>query len=238
MFNRISNQYIKSIFNHSSDHYDLMNDMMSLGTHRIWKNVAVKVCNLKQNHTVLDLAGGTGDLTIKFAKILKNSGKIFLVDINKRMIEIGKRKIRNLGLIKNIYYIQASAENLPFEDFSFDVVVVSFGLRNIQDQEKSLKSIFRVLKTGGKLVILEFSKPSSKTLKKLYSIYSFFLPYLGLLFFDNFHSYQYLIRSIQVHPDQNYLKKMIEKSGFKKVNYLNLIGGIVSIHVGYKTIFN
>ncbi|KIE64235.1 bifunctional demethylmenaquinone methyltransferase/2-methoxy-6-polyprenyl-1,4-benzoquinol methylase UbiE [Candidatus Riesia pediculischaeffi] len=235
MFNKISDEYIKSVFDHAAKKYDVMNDIMSVGMHRMWKNFMVKICNPKPHSIVLDLAGGTGDLTIKFAQKLKDSGKIFLVDSNKSMLTVGKKKIRNFGLIKNIYYIQASAENLPFANFSFDVAAISFGLRNMCNQEKSLRSVFRVLRTGGKLVILEFSKPYSEVLKKLYSVYSFSFPYVGLLLFNNSFSYRYLIKSVQTYYDQKHLKKIIRASGFNKISHFNLLGGIASIHVGFKT---
>ncbi|WMY96880.1 MAG: bifunctional demethylmenaquinone methyltransferase/2-methoxy-6-polyprenyl-1,4-benzoquinol methylase UbiE [Arsenophonus sp.] len=226
---------VESVFHSVANKYDLMNDLMSFGIHRIWKNFTVKTSEACSGQIILDLAGGTGDLTAKFSHIIGKTGKIILVDINNSMIEIGRKKLRNIGIIGNVYYIQANAEELPFPDNYFDCISISFGLRNITNKKKALKSMFRVLKSGGRLLILEFSKPISPFLKKFFDLYAFnFLPPLGKIITKDADSYRYLAESIRTYPDQKTIKKMMECIGFKKVSYTNMTGGIVSLHKGFK----
>ncbi|WMY97582.1 MAG: bifunctional demethylmenaquinone methyltransferase/2-methoxy-6-polyprenyl-1,4-benzoquinol methylase UbiE [Arsenophonus sp.] len=226
---------VDSVFNSVAKKYDFMNDIMSYGLHRIWKQYTIKHIGIKNKMKILDLASGTGDLSIKIAKKIGKKGKIILTDINQIMLNIGRKKLRNLGIIKNIYYIQANAENLPFCSNYFDCIVLSFGLRNIVNQENALKSIFRILKPGGRLLILEFSKPTYSLLSKIFNIYSFYLlPILGKIFVNDSKSYQYLAESIYLHPNQNILKKKIMSIGFQEVSYINIFGGIVALHKCFK----
>nr|BET44811.1 MAG: bifunctional demethylmenaquinone methyltransferase/2-methoxy-6-polyprenyl-1,4-benzoquinol methylase UbiE [Candidatus Aschnera chinzeii] len=229
------NKLIYTIFHSVSKKYDIMNDIASFGLHRIWKYLTVKVSNICYGEHVLDIAGGTGDLTIQLAKKVGKSGKVILADINDAMLHIGRKKIRNLGIINNVSYLLTNAEELPFIDNYFDCIHISFGLRNITDKNIALKSMYRVLKPGGRLIILEFSKPYSLLLSKCYDIYSFyFLPYIGKLITNDFDSYRYLVESIRMHPDQKQLKNIIESNGFQEVSYTNISGGIVAIHKAYK----
>ncbi|WMY96252.1 MAG: bifunctional demethylmenaquinone methyltransferase/2-methoxy-6-polyprenyl-1,4-benzoquinol methylase UbiE [Arsenophonus sp.] len=226
---------VDSVFHSVASKYDLMNDLMSFGIHRIWKNFTIKTSGACSGQIILDLAGGTGDLTAKFSQIIGKTGKIILVDINNSMIERGRKKLRNIGIIGNVYYIQANAEELPFPDNYFDCISISFGLRNITKKEKALQSMFRVLKSGGRLLILEFSKPISPFLQKIFDLYSFnILPPLGEIITKDADSYRYLAKSIRMHPDQTTIKKMMEFVGFKKVSYTNMTGGIVALHRGFK----
>ncbi|MDT9587356.1 MAG: bifunctional demethylmenaquinone methyltransferase/2-methoxy-6-polyprenyl-1,4-benzoquinol methylase UbiE [Candidatus Arsenophonus melophagi] len=226
---------VAAVFHSVSTQYDCMNDLMSLGIHRIWKHFTIKASCARRGQYILDLAGGTGDLTAKFAKIVGEKGKVFLTDINDSMLKIGRDKLRNLGIVGNIIYIQANAEELPFPDNYFDCISISFGLRNITNKNQALKSIFRVLKPGGRLLVLEFSKPILSVLTKLYNAYSFhILPLIGKIIINDADSYRYLAESIHLHPDQNTLKAMIELSGFEQVSYTNMTGGIVALHRGFK----
>lgn len=238
-FNQIEKEkktkIVSKIFHSIAEKYDLMNDVMSFGIHRIWKNTTIKLSDVCRGEYVLDLAGGTGDLTKKFAKIVGENGKIVLADINDSMLNISRTKMRNLGFIKNISYIQTNAELLPFYDNYFDCVTVSFGLRNFTNKKKAIKSIFRILKPGGRLLILEFSKPNFKTLRKIYDLYSFYvLPIIGKIIANDANSYQYLVESIRSYPNQKIIKKILESVGFKQVFYTKMTGGIVSIHKGFK----
>lgn len=227
--------FVKKVFDDIYNKYDLMNDIMSFGFHRIWKQIFIKNSNVLNGYKILDVAGGTGDLTEKFSYLVGDTGKIFILDININMLQLGRDKLRNKGLIKNIFYIQADAEYMPFIDNYFNCVSISFGLRNFTDKKKALLSIFRVLKKGGNLIILEFSKPKYKWLSKIYNMYSFyFLPKIGSLIASNNTSYKYLVESIKLHPNQKKLKYMMIELGFKNVSYYNLMGGIVSIHQGFK----
>ncbi|AKC60763.1 bifunctional demethylmenaquinone methyltransferase/2-methoxy-6-polyprenyl-1,4-benzoquinol methylase UbiE [Blochmannia endosymbiont of Camponotus (Colobopsis) obliquus] len=224
-----------NVFRSVSTKYDFMNDLMSFGIHRIWKCMLIKYSGVSYGHKVLDVAGGTGDLTVKFVNLVGTQGMVVLADNNNYMLQEGRRKLRNLGLLSNIYYVQSNAEMLPFKDEVFDCVVISFGLRNITEKEQALRSMHRVLKYGGKLLILEFSKPLYILLNKLYNFYSFYiLPKLGKLIVNDEYSYRYLVESIRIHPDQDMLKNMMKKNGFSKIKYFNMTGGIVAVHYGYK----
>lgn len=233
------NHMVKNVFNKIANNYDLMNDIMSLGIHRIWKNKTVYYSNIRKNYKVLDVAGGTGDLTKKFSYIVGEKGIVVLLDINRKMIKIGRDKLRNKGIIKNIFYIQGDAENLPFKNNYFDCVNISFGLRNITNKKQSLKSMFQVLKPGGNIMILDFSQPQCffSFFKKLYNLYSFYIiPNIGKIITQSYNSYKYLIESIQTHPNQKKLKSTMIEIGFEKVIYYNFTGGIVSLHQGSKPI--
>jgi demethylmenaquinone methyltransferase / 2-methoxy-6-polyprenyl-1,4-benzoquinol methylase len=226
---------VAEVFHSVADKYDVMNDLMSFGIHRIWKKITIEYSSVRKGQKVLDLAGGTGDLTAKFSQLVGDSGLVVLADINESMLKVGRDKLRDKGLFKNIEYVQANAEELPFADNYFDCITISFGLRNVTDKEKALCSIWRVLKPGGRLLILEFSKPQYQILNKAYDLYSFtMLPLMGKIVANDSESYRYLAESIRMHPDQNTLKRMMEDAGFVDVKYHNMTGGIVALHFGFK----
>lgn len=226
---------VEKVFRSVAKKYDLMNDLMSLGIHRCWKRFAVTLCCLQQGQRILDLAGGTGDLTQKISLLVGDDGEVILADINVTMLSIGRNRLLDQGIFKNVKLIQADAENLPFPDNSFDRVIIGFGLRNMTDKMKTLRSIYCALKPGGFTTILEFSKPTSALLKILYDIYSFkWLPWLGRIVTNDEASYRYLVESIRVHPDQETLLSYMAEAGFEDCDYHNLSGGIVAIHKGYK----
>lgn len=226
---------VANVFHSVAAKYDVMNDLMSMGIHRLWKRFTIDCSGIRPGQQVLDLAGGTGDLTAKFSRLTGPAGKVVLADINDSMLKVGRDKLRDLGLVGNISYVQANAEHLPFPDNSFDLVTIAFGLRNVTDKDKALKSIFRVLKPGGRLLVLEFSKPEFESLSKAYDLYSFhLLPTMGKVVANDSESYQYLAESIRMHPDQDTLKAMMETAGFEQTSYYNLTGGIVALHRGYK----
>lgn len=226
---------VSEVFHNIASKYDLMNDLMSYGIHRIWKKFLIYHSEMYDGCKVLDLAGGTGDLSIQFSKIVGKTGIVVLVDINHTMLKIGQKKIRDLGILNNILYIQANAESLPFADNTFDCVSISFGLRNFTNQEKALSSIYRVLKPGGKLLILDFSIPNSQIINKIYNFYSFYiLPKIGEFVTKQAHSYHYLVESIRMHPNQETLKNMMLDVGFDNVEYFNMTSGIVALHYAYK----
>ncbi|AXR07894.1 bifunctional demethylmenaquinone methyltransferase/2-methoxy-6-polyprenyl-1,4-benzoquinol methylase UbiE [Salinimonas sediminis] len=226
---------VANVFDSVAAKYDVMNDLMSLGIHRLWKRYALDCSGVRAGHKVLDIAGGTGDLTAKFSRMVGPGGSVTLADINLSMLKVGRDKLRDKGLVGNIDYVQADAESLPFPDNSFDVVTMAFGLRNVTEKQNALNSIYRVLKPGGRLLVLEFSKPASQHLSKIYDIYSFhILPRMGQIVANDEESYRYLAESIRMHPDQETLKGMFEQAGFEQCDYTNLTGGIVALHRGYK----
>ena len=226
---------VKGVFDSVASNYDLMNDVMSLGTHRLWKNYTIASSNVSKGDKVLDIAGGTGDLAIKFRKKVGDSGKVMLSDINGSMLEAGRKNLINHGVI-DVDFIQANAESLPFEDNTFDCVSIAFGLRNVTHKNIALKQMHRVLKKGGSLLVLEFSKVENEMLEKIYDAYSFnLIPKLGQFFANDEDSYQYLAESIRKHPDQETLKTMALDAGFGFCEYLNLSGGIVALHKAIKT---
>jgi demethylmenaquinone methyltransferase/2-methoxy-6-polyprenyl-1,4-benzoquinol methylase len=226
---------VAEVFHQVAPKYDLMNDLMSLGIHRLWKRMTVDFAMLLPHHRVLDLAGGTGDLAIRFAPKLANSGQLVLADINAAMLNIGRDRLLDAGYLKNVHAVQANAECLPFAEDHFDLITMAFGLRNVTDKSQALASMLRVLKPGGKAMILEFSKPMLPGLKPVYDAYSFrLLPKLGALIAKDADSYRYLAESIRMHPDQHSLQKMMDEVGFIHTRYHNFSGGIVALHIGYK----
>ena len=226
---------VAGVFHSVAGKYDVMNDLMSMGIHRLWKRFTVDLSGVRAGQKVLDLAGGTGDLAAKFARIVGDSGEVVLADINDSMLQVGKDKLRNQGIVSNVRFVQANAECLPFPDNHFDLITIAFGLRNVTDKDAALRSMYRVLKPGGRLLVLEFSKPKSALLSQAYDVYSFkLLPMMGKLVAGDAESYQYLAESIRMHPDQDTLKAMMSDAGFDEVEYHNLTGGIVALHRGFK----
>lgn len=226
---------VGDVFHSVATRYDLMNDVMSFGVHRLWKHYAIGQLALRAGHRVLDLAGGTGDLTALIAPVVGAHGAVTVADINSSMLQVGRERLADRGIAGNIEFVQADAECLPFPDNHFDRIIMGFGLRNVTHQDAALASMFRVLRPGGKLLILEFSRPVVPALGKIYDIYSFnLLPLMGRVIAKDEESYRYLAESIRKHPDQETLKAMMEKVGFERTSYLNLTGGIVAVHQGYK----
>lgn len=226
---------VADVFRSVAPKYDLMNDVMSFGLHRLWKRFTIAKADLRPHQFVLDVASGTGDLAIALAKIVGPKGKVIMTDINEAMLQVGRERVEDAGIIGNINYIQANAEHLPFQANYFDCVSIAFGLRNVTDKLTAIQSMYRVLKPGGKLLILEFSHPNISLLNKIYDYYSFnVIPKMGELIANDKASYQYLIESIRMHPNQETLKTMMQESGFEDVEYSNLSGGIVALHKGYK----
>lgn len=223
------------VFESVASRYDIMNDVMSLGVHRLWKRFAIEQAGVRAGQKVLDVAGGTGDLTAQFVAKVGSTGHVTIADINPAMLEVGRGRLADQGLAGNIEFVQADAERLPFPDNHFDCVAIAFGLRNVTRMDAALASMFRVLKPGGRLLVLEFSKPVLPGLNAVYDAYSFhLLPKLGKLIANDEDSYRYLVESIRKHPDQETLKGMMEQAGFERVHYFNLSGGIVALHKGYK----
>ncbi|MCK5919080.1 MAG: bifunctional demethylmenaquinone methyltransferase/2-methoxy-6-polyprenyl-1,4-benzoquinol methylase UbiE [Cocleimonas sp.] len=226
---------VADVFHSVADKYDVMNDLMSAGVHRLWKRYTIETSGAKSGDTILDLAGGTGDLAAKFSRIVGKEGKVILSDINGSMLENGRERLINMGIAGNMEYVQANAESLPFPDNYFNVITIAFGLRNVTDKDAALRSILRTLKPGGKLMILEFSKPVVPGLDIVYDQYSFkLLPLIGKLVANDEDSYRYLAESIRMHPDQETLKGMMDDAGFERTAYHNMTGGIVALHTGYK----
>ena len=226
---------VKEVFDSVAGKYDLMNDLMSLGTHRIWKRFVLEKTGLRPGQSAIDVAGGTADLTIGMAKQVGEDGKVTLFDINREMIKIGKDKCIDHGLLKNIAYAQGDAENIPFADNSFHLALVGFGIRNVTHIDKALEEMARVVKPGGKVFCLEFSEPTSEAFRKLYDLYSFkVIPEIGELITNDRDSYTYLAQSIRKFPKQDELKLMMEDVGLFKVRYYNLFNGIAALHTGYK----
>ena len=226
---------VAGVFRSVAPKYDLMNDLLSMGIHRAWKRFTIELAGVRPGHAVLDLAGGTGDLAIKFSKIVGDTGQVVLADINEAMLAVGRDRLFDAGCSHNTRVAQVNAEALPFEDNTFNTITIAFGLRNVTDKEKALRSMLRVLKPGGRLLVLEFSKPTHAPLSKLYDFYSFnVLPRLGKAVANDADSYRYLAESIRMHPDQATLKAMMESAGFARCDYFNMTGGIVALHRGFK----
>lgn len=226
---------VADVFHSVAGKYDLMNDLMSFGVHRLWKQFAAEASGVRGGFRVLDVAGGTGDLAAKFAVRVGRRGQVVLADINESMLAVGRARLADGGIAGNVAFVQANAENLPFPEDYFDRVTIAFGLRNVTRIERALASMFRVLKPGGALLVLEFSQPVIPGLNRLYDAYSFnILPWLGKMVARDESSYRYLAESIRKHPDQETLKTMMQQAGFERVQYFNLSGGIVALHRGYK----
>lgn len=227
---------VAEVFHSVASRYDLMNDVMSFGVHHLWKKFTIELCGLRPGQKVLDLAGGTGDLAIKQAKRVSEEGHVTLADINASMLREGRDRVLDKGLVNRISTSQCNAEILPFADNSFDCITIAFGLRNVTDKGKALQSMYRVLKPGGRLCVLEFSRPLYEPLQKAYDFYSFkILPRMGELIAKDRDSYQYLAESIRMHPDQQALKElMMDEGGFDEVEVFNMTGGIVALHRGFK----
>ena len=226
---------VGAVFQSVAKKYDLMNDLMSLGIHRLWKRFTVEVATITPGQLVLDLAGGSGDLTRLLCQKVGPTGHVVLLDINSAMLDVGRNRLIDEGFFNHLSFVQANAEHLPFAENKFNCITMAFGLRNVTDKAAALDSMFRVCKPGGKLMVLEFSTPTLPLLKPVYDWYSFnLLPKIGELIAGDSASYQYLAESIRMHPSQNELKEMILKAGFMDCHYHNLSGGVVALHNAYK----
>jgi len=226
---------VRGVFDSVAGRYDLMNDLMSAGIHRLWKRFTIELSAVRSGQTVLDIAGGTGDLSARFSKLVGTDGKVILADINASMLQVGRDKLLDAGAFGNLHMVQCDAQYLPFPDNSVDCITIAFGLRNVTDKALALRSMERILKPGGRLLILEFSKPTNPLLEKIYDTYSFrILPMMGRLVANDEESYRYLAESIRKHPDQDTLMAMMEDAGFVDCQYHNMTGGIVAVHRGIK----
>jgi demethylmenaquinone methyltransferase / 2-methoxy-6-polyprenyl-1,4-benzoquinol methylase len=228
-------ELVAEVFHSVAAKYDLMNDLMSGGIHRLWKRFTIEASAVRAGHKVLDIAGGTGDLSYQFAKLVGDDGQVILADINSSMLNVGRDRLIDRGVSGNIQFAQADAQYLPFPDNTFDCITIAFGLRNVTDKDLALESMLRVLKPGGRLLVLEFSKPQHSLLEKAYDTYSFkILPMIGKLVTNDADSYRYLAESIRMHPDQETLKAMMTNAGFVNTEFHNMTGGIVALHKGIK----
>lgn len=226
---------VAEVFHSVAAKYDVMNDLMSGGVHRLWKRFTIEASGVRAGHKVLDIAGGTGDLSYQFAKLVGANGQVILADINASMLGVGRDRLTDRGIAGNINFAQCDAQFLPFPDNTFDCITIAFGLRNVTDKDMALRSMQRVLKPGGRLLVLEFSKPQSEILSKIYDTYSFkVLPFMGKLVTNDAESYRYLAESIRMHPDQQTLKDMMDNAGFVRTEFHNMTGGIVALHKGIK----
>ena len=226
---------VAGVFDSVASKYDLMNDMMSMGIHRLWKKFTLELSGVRKGNKVLDIAGGTGDLTMQFSRLVGEEGEVILADINASMLKVGRDRLLDKGYGGNIRFVQANAEALPFPDNHFDVITIAFGLRNVTDKDKALKDMARILKPGGRLLVLEFSKPTNPLMSKAYDLYSFTaLPLMGKLLAGDSDSYRYLAESIRMHPDQETLKEMMINAGLSDVEYHNMTSGVVALHRGFK----
>jgi len=226
---------VRGVFDSVAGNYDLMNDLMSGGAHRLWKRFTLGLANLRAGQRALDVAGGTGDLAAGLARQVGRTGLVVLTDINAAMLERGRDRLIDDGWVENVACVQANAERLPFPDNSFDCITIGFGLRNVTDKSAALTSMRRALKPGGQLLVLEFSQPTAPGLKPLYDAYSFrVLPLIGRYVARDEASYRYLAESIRMHPDQETLLGLMNAAGLEGCRYHNLSGGIVAVHRGYK----
>lgn len=226
---------VAAVFDSVAGKYDLMNDLMSAGIHRLWKRVTIELAGVRPGHQVLDIAGGTGDLALKFARLVGAQGSVVLADINPAMLRVGRDRLIDQGIAGNVAFVEADAQQLPFPDDTFDCIGIGFGLRNVTDKSQALREMQRTLKPGGRLLVLEFSKPVNPLLGKIYDAYSFnVLPIIGRLVAGDADSYRYLAESIRRHPDQETLKAMMIEAGFRHCQFYNMTGGIVALHRGVK----
>ena len=226
---------VSSVFSSVAENYDLMNDLMSLGVHRLWKRFVIDLAGIRQGQRVLDLAGGTGDLTKQLLKRVGESGSVTLADISAPMLDVGRRRLVDSGILRGVSYVQANAEALPFAENSFDRVSIAFGLRNVTVKERALAAMLRVLRPGGQVLILEFSTLNVPLLDPLYRAYLMnVLPRMGQIVAGDSDSYRYLAESIHLHPSQEVLLEMMKAAGFERCSYHNLSGGIAAVHRGYK----
>ncbi len=228
-------RHVADVFHSVASRYDLMNDLMSGGMHRLWKRFAISQTGLRTGQQALDVAGGTGDLTMKMLKQVGSTGRVTLSDINDSMLREGRDRLLDRGLVQGVDYALADAEHLPFMDNSFDAVTIAFGLRNVTDKQQALNEMTRVLRPGGCLLVLEFSKVVIPVLQRIYDKYSFeMIPWIGERVTGDRDSYQYLVESIRKHPDQSTLLDMFKQAGLDLCRYHNLTGGVVALHKGYK----
>ncbi len=228
-------ELVGAVFDSVAARYDVMNDLMSFGVHRLWKRFTINQSGVRAGQSVLDLAGGTGDLASKMSERVGATGKVVLADINQSMVTVGRDRLIDSGIVGNVQYALADAEQLPFAENSFHCVTMAFGLRNVTDKQRALNSIFSTLRPGGRLLVLEFSKPVIPMLSKAYDVYSFkALPAMGKLVANDAESYRYLAESIRKHPDQDTLLEMMQTAGFERCKYHNLTGGVVALHKGFK----
>ncbi|MCB1667970.1 MAG: bifunctional demethylmenaquinone methyltransferase/2-methoxy-6-polyprenyl-1,4-benzoquinol methylase UbiE [Porticoccaceae bacterium] len=226
---------VADVFHSVAAKYDLMNDLMSGGIHRLWKRFTIELSGVRAGQKVLDIAGGTGDLTAKFSRLVGVNGEVVLADINDSMLKVGRDKLLDSGICGNVRFAQADAQHLPFPDNTFDCITIAFGLRNVTDKDMALRSMHRVLKPGGRLLVLEFSKPTNPVVEKIYDFYSFnVLPKMGQVVANDADSYQYLAESIRMHPNQETLKDMMDNAGFVNTKYYNMTSGVVALHRGFK----
>lgn len=227
-------QRVGQVFHSVANRYDVMNDLISMGTHRVIKRFTVELSGVRKGQTVLDLAGGTGDFSMRFSPLVGSDGHVVLADINDSMLKVGRDRLIDKGITDNVSIAQVNAEQLPFADESFDCICIAYGLRNVTDKDAALRSMYKTLKPGGRALVLEFSKPVNPLLGKAYDAWSSLWPVAGKAVTGDADSYRYLVESIRMHPDQETLKDMMQAAGFSDCRYHNLIGGISAIHVGYK----
>ncbi|MDT8427833.1 MAG: bifunctional demethylmenaquinone methyltransferase/2-methoxy-6-polyprenyl-1,4-benzoquinol methylase UbiE [Pseudomonadales bacterium] len=227
---------VGQVFHSVAAKYDLMNDLMSLGTHRLVKHFTVELSAIRPGQQVLDLAGGTGDFTLRFSRLVGGDGHVVLADINASMLQVGRDRLIDKGVTGNVSIAQVNAEKLPFAADSFDCICIAYGLRNVTDKDAALRSMLATLKPGGRVLILEFSKPVNPLVGKAYDGYSALWPVVGKLVTGDRDSYRYLVESIRMHPDQDTLKQMMASAGFIDCKYHNVMGGVCAIHVGFKPV--
>ena len=227
-------QRVGQVFRSVAQRYDIMNDLMSLGTHRLMKRFTIELSGLRKGHKVLDLAGGTGDFSLRFSPLVGPEGQVVLADINEAMLAVGRDRIIDKGANFNVDVAQVNAEALPFADDTFDCITIAYGLRNVTDKDAALRSMRRVLKPGGRVLVLEFSKPQNEFVRKGYDAFSKLWPLAGKVIANDADSYQYLVESIRMHPDQETLLAMMQDAGLVDCKYHNMMNGVCAIHVGFK----
>ena len=227
-------QRVGQVFRSVAQRYDIMNDLMSLGTHRLMKRFTIELSGLSKGHKVLDLAGGTGDFSLRFSPLVGPEGQVVLADINEAMLAVGRDRIIDKGANFNVDVAQVNAEALPFADDTFDCITIAYGLRNVTDKDAALRSMRRVLKPGGRVLVLEFSKPQNEFVRKGYDAFSKLWPLAGKVIANDADSYQYLVESIRMHPDQETLLAMMQDAGLVDCKYHNMMNGVCAIHVGFK----